>query len=867
MATPPRSPGADNGRFDSARPFRDVVICCTSIPPDRRVRLCLSPPPSHPPLPLRLWPQLTPPAQTEIANKTAELGGIHKYDLTPDCTHLIVGEYNTPKYRHVAKDRPDVKPMAAGWVEAVRNCWVEDADIDFDALEAEWQLKTFEASGGEFTTASTIDAVRRPLLCCMTGFEDPDVRQEIQTKIESNGGVYTGDLTKRVTHLVVYKAEGRKYQAAKNWGVHTVSIEWVNDSVERGMILEEKCYDPILAPAERGVGAWNRKEIKRVAPGKRPRNDSMAAVDEGKRKLRKTASMKLNTQRDNLWGDILGNNKPAEPEPVAPEEPGGNVPHATIPTQPVPTPSFSAVGRSMDTQGTRLSSFGAPQDGMVFASCGFYVHGFSEQKTAVVVNALSSLGGLVCHSVDEVTGASGAQLTHRFIVVPQEAPPETHAEFPDNVHVITQFYIERCMHKRYFFNPADHVLGRPFPVFPIPGFETLTICTAGFTGVDLNHMDKALRQLGAKYEERFTADVSLLVCPALSVVRPEKLSLAVNFKVPVVKADWLWESISSGSIAPIEAFLFSDLKQNLTAPKTTKSQKSGPDASRGPSRRSALDGIDADLLPKPPANPKSRRQMDSSGFSTSPTTTTTSKPPPKRRPSRPDANDSTTATHFDTALTHLPTTVDPLSETPLSTLNRAASLSPRTRRKPGLPRIPFEEVPDSDDDDDDDLASSALPPPPPVEEDPAVVRRRLAEQKAAERAEISDKLFSSLLGGGGQAKEASPDPAPAPVTARPRGRREVLGRAVSNVSSAGSSTGVEALKAVGEGLEEGAPSGTQIGYEDPEAKKLRGKLLSKMVGGRTSTGEEEKGKLRMGELAVVVEQAVEGRGGRRSKRR
>lgn len=867
MATPPRSPGPDNGRFDSARPFRDVVICCTSIPPDLRVRLCLSPPPSHPPLPLRLWPQLTPPAQTEIANKTTELGGIHKYDLTPDCTHLIVGEYNTPKYRHVAKDRPDVKPMAAGWVEAVRNCWVEDADIDFDALEAEWQLKTFEASGGESTTASTIDAVRRPLLCCMTGFEDPDVRQEIQAKIESNGGVYTGDLTKRVTHLVVYKAEGRKYQAAKNWGVHTVSIEWVNDSVERGMILEEKCYDPILAPAERGVGAWNRKEIKRVAPGKRPRNDSMAAVDEGKRKLRKTASMKLNTQRDNLWGDILGNNKPAEPEPVAPEEPGGNVPHATIPTQPVPTPSFSAVGRSMDTQGTRLSSFGAPQDGMVFASCGFYVHGFSEQKTAVVVNALSSLGGLVCHSVDEVTGASGAQLTHRFIVVPQEAPPETHAEFPDNVHVITQFYIERCMHKRYFFNPADHVLGRPFPVFPIPGFETLTICTAGFTGVDLNHMDKALRQLGAKYEERFTADVSLLVCPALSVVRPEKLSLAVNFKVPVVKADWLWESISSGSIAPIEAFLFSDLKQNLTAPKTTKSQKPGPDASKGPSRRSALDGIDADLLPKPPANPKSRRQMDSSGFSTSPTTTTTSKPPPKRRPSRPDANDSTTATHFDTALTHLPTTVDPLSATPLSTLNRAASLSPRTRRKPGLPRIPFEEVPDSDADDDDDLASSALPPPPPVDEDPAVVRRRLAEQKAAERAEISDKLFSSLLGGGGQAKEASPDPAAAPATARPRRRREVLGRAVSNVSSAGSSTGMEALKAVGEDLEEGAPSGTQIGYEDPEAKKLRGKLLSKMVGGRTSTGGEEEGKLRMGELAVVVEQAVEGRGGRRSKRR
>ncbi|KAK1832239.1 S-M checkpoint control protein rad4 [Podospora conica] len=822
MATPPSSPGSVDGtQFSSSHPLRGVVICCTSIPPDLR---------------------------TEIAKKATELGGTHKYDLTPDCTHLIVGDYNTPKYRHVAKDRPDVKAMAAGWIEAVRNLWIADLDIDFDALEAEWQLKTFEASGGESTTASTLDAERRPLLCCMTGFEDPDVRQEIQSKIEANGGVYTGDLTKRVTHLVVYKAEGRKYQAAKNWGVHTVSIEWVNDCVERGMILDEKCYDPILTKEQRGVGAWNRKEVKRVAlGGKRPRTDSVAAADEGKRKLRKVASMKLNTQRDNLWGDILGNNKPAESEPVAPVAPQGNVPHATIPTQPAPTPSFSAAGRSMDTQGTRLSSFGAPQDGMVFASCGFYVHGFSEQKTAVVVNAVSSLGGLVCDSAEEVTGASGAQLTHRFIVVPQEAPPETHADFPDNVHIITQFYIERCMHKKYFFNPADHVLGRPFPVFPIPGFENLTICTAGFTGVDLNHIDKALRQLGAKYEERFTADVSLLICPSLAIVRPEKLSLAVTFKVPVVSSDWLWESITLGYVVPIEPYLYPDLKQNLTAPKPTRSQKPGPDAPKGPSKRTGLEGIDADLVPKPAANPRPRRQMDSSGFSAASNTATTSKPPPKRRPSnpRPDADDSmTTTTHFDTALTHLPNTTTndtPLSETTLSTLNRVASPQ---KKKPSIrPRIPFE-VPDSDDSDDDDPASSAIPPPAaapePEPEDPAVVRRRLAEEKAAERLEISDKLFSSLLGGGGggpgPAREPSPDPAAA-MTTRPRRKREVLGRAISNVSSAGSSTGgaTESMKVVPEAEAE-APSGTQIGYEDPEAKKLKGRLLNKIGGRRASAG-------------------------------
>lgn len=109
--------------------------------------------------------------QSEIALKTAELGGVHKYDLTPDVTHLIVGEYDTPKYRHVAKERPDMKPMAVGWVDAVRNLWVRDEQIDFDALEKEWCLGAFETGGGHMDGDGNIGAKDR-LLCCCSGFDD-----------------------------------------------------------------------------------------------------------------------------------------------------------------------------------------------------------------------------------------------------------------------------------------------------------------------------------------------------------------------------------------------------------------------------------------------------------------------------------------------------------------------------------------------------------------------------------------------------------------------------------------------------------------------------------------------------------------------
>lgn len=109
--------------------------------------------------------------QSTIAKKTDELGGIHKYDLTPDVTHLIVGEYDTPKYRHVAKERPDIKAMAVGWVDAVRNLWVRDEQIDFRAMEKEWGLKAFETGGGAIDDNQEVGP-KTTLTCCLTGFDE-----------------------------------------------------------------------------------------------------------------------------------------------------------------------------------------------------------------------------------------------------------------------------------------------------------------------------------------------------------------------------------------------------------------------------------------------------------------------------------------------------------------------------------------------------------------------------------------------------------------------------------------------------------------------------------------------------------------------
>ncbi|KAF7549636.1 hypothetical protein G7046_g8278 [Stylonectria norvegica] len=128
--------------------------------------------------------------------------------LTPDVTHLVVGDYDTPKYRHVARERVDIKAMDARWIEAVAELWKNDEDIDFATLEAEYQLKPLEKRGVDPASQAAESAPRDSLLICLTGFGDQ--RDEIADKITASGGRYTGDLTRKCTHLIVNKPEGKK---------------------------------------------------------------------------------------------------------------------------------------------------------------------------------------------------------------------------------------------------------------------------------------------------------------------------------------------------------------------------------------------------------------------------------------------------------------------------------------------------------------------------------------------------------------------------------------------------------------------------------------------------------------------------------
>jgi DNA replication regulator DPB11 len=254
------------------------------------------------------------------------MGGEHKLDLTSDVTHLLVEisealtvVHLTAKYKYVAANREDVRVLQPAWLEAVRQSWMTGEKFNLQALEEEYKLPIFAG-----------------LSVCLTGFDDRKswaeywpiaqlitltvgFRAQLQDRIIAHGGDYRGDLTKSVTHLIANAPEGKKYQYAEQWHVRVVSLRWFKDCLDRGMVLEESLYHPTLPLEEQGKGAWNQEAKAQIQLGKRPRDEK--APQEAPRKLRRTASSKLGSQSDNLWGDIIGGGFNTRPDPELPVRP------------------------------------------------------------------------------------------------------------------------------------------------------------------------------------------------------------------------------------------------------------------------------------------------------------------------------------------------------------------------------------------------------------------------------------------------------------------------------------------------------------------------------------------------------------------
>ncbi|KAJ9652176.1 protein kinase activating protein dpb11 [Neophaeococcomyces mojaviensis] len=487
----------NTSKLSAEKPLEGAVLCCTSILPEDR---------------------------TQLAEWAQEMGAEHTLDLTSDVTHLLVGDTDSKKYQYVAKEREDVKVLKPEWVQAVREIWMADQPLNLNALEAEYRVPTLFG-----------------LKICITGFDDMAFRNGLAQDIQKNGGTYTGDLTKDVTHLIAAAPVGKKFEYATMWQVKIVSIKWYKDTVDRGMQLDESLYHPAMQPEQQGIGAWNRRKPSSPKLGKRQREDQ--PTTEPGRKLRRTASARFSNQHENLWNDIVGNNDP--------------VPDVTEYREKVLRPSKSMPVMHPDqTEKNPPDHKGEERVAGILHGKHFSTRGFDEQRRTLLYSALAGLGAMVHESISQMLKQPDVDPQDQFLIVPyttDEKILNVLTRKCPNVTLVTELWVEWCITKKHFVSPDQYVLGRPISPIVLPAASKLVVNASGFHQVQTMHISKIVSQFGAQYQETFTPETTVLVCNSANV-NPQKIIHAQLWEVPIVTEKWLEQLAKDGRVPSFEPF-------------------------------------------------------------------------------------------------------------------------------------------------------------------------------------------------------------------------------------------------------------------------------------------------------------------------
>lgn len=169
------------------------------------------------------------------------------------------------------------------------------------------------------------------------------------------------------------------------------------------------------------------------------------------------------------------------------------------------------------------------------------------------------------HIIDEASQLPSAPKDgsprNGYILIPHTNSDPDSRPLSENEHqpvLVTDMWIERCLYRKQFEAPQASVTNTPFRQFPIAGFEKLAVCSTGFQGISLVHMSKAVKLMGATYDEFFTPKASALLCNAVTLGH-EKLLHAQIWGVPAVKPEWLWDCIRKGELLPFESYLVQPL--------------------------------------------------------------------------------------------------------------------------------------------------------------------------------------------------------------------------------------------------------------------------------------------------------------------
>ncbi|KAI5816057.1 hypothetical protein BZA77DRAFT_314276 [Pyronema omphalodes] len=489
---------ADEASIRASYPLHGFVICCTSVEMDERV---------------------------QIQTQCGRMGAEHVLDLTSEVTHLICGELFSPKYRYVAKNREDVKVMSTKWINAIYKAWIAGDDIDTSYFEKKYRFPILYG-----------------LNISVTGIPDVFERERISEICQSESATYSPDLTGDVNILIAAAPTGKKYQFARQRNIKVVVPQWLSDSMERGMALDESLYDPRLPPDQIGKNAKPTKSVQ-----------AEVIAGAGKRKVRKSTQDKLGGQSQSLWDDIMGQAVSAKP---AKQDEWADTKNASMDVEEDAVPEkrrgSSDAQRLQSGEVTPHSPTKKRKSGGMFVNTCFWMWGFDTGQMAALKAAIMPHDGTIVASLEEL--AATTEFSWKMVVVPRAKVIKECPVIPEDTTMVTEWWLESCLIHQKFVTPTGDFTTMPIEKFEIPEMKGMNISITRFQGVDLLYYPRLIKLLGATFQEIMHKKCKLLITENTHSTESDKITFAHQQNIPVVTGEWLVECLKQNQKLPYEAY-------------------------------------------------------------------------------------------------------------------------------------------------------------------------------------------------------------------------------------------------------------------------------------------------------------------------
>lgn len=375
--------------------------------------------------------------------------------------------------------------------------------------------------------------------------DSQDERTRLGKLITENGGVYDSSLRKSSTHLITPSGAGRKVEGAIKWKQEVVDPRWVEDCLKRNARLEERYYSLSVAKEKRGLNAFG--SLPDPDASLLPEHyfdENLTTVTKSKLKARK--------KNDNVWQEVidtLPKERPAQQKKNVSEWDNTYFVRGEMDEEEKKDQEKKRKAAEQEEHEVKRRKKAIEEERSVidlttgiFDNIVFAFLGYKPQQ----VKQLTTI--VVSHNGTTSADVHAPEVTH-LVVNSMADPDQVNLQLQglsSSVIVATEWFIERSLFQKEFI--CD-VWGTFVSYRKIPELQNLSISISGFTGVELLHVEKLIRLLGAKFEPTFTPNQQVLI----SKPKSSKFDYALKWRVPIVSADWLWECAKTGTSVPLSA--------------------------------------------------------------------------------------------------------------------------------------------------------------------------------------------------------------------------------------------------------------------------------------------------------------------------